>query len=90
MPRGRVRRPRGRPRPAGAYRRSAGRSWRAIPRRMRVGAPAPAQVRIGRDKVDGLVQLLLAGRAPHRPDAAVTQALTVRLRAPDGGFRSRR
>ena len=58
----------------------------AIPRRMRVGAPAPAQVRIAREKIDGLMQLLLAGRAQPRPDAAVAQALTVRLRAPDGGF----
>jgi hypothetical protein len=58
----------------------------AIPRRMRMGTPAPAQVRIAREKVDGLVQLLLAGRAQPRADAAVAQALTVRLRAPDGGF----
>jgi hypothetical protein len=57
-----------------------------IPRQMRVGAPAPAQVRIGRDKVDGLVQLLLAGRAQHRPVAVAAHALTVRLTAPDGGF----
>jgi hypothetical protein len=57
-----------------------------IPRQMRVGAPASAQVRIGRDKVDGLVQLLLAGRAQHRPEAALAHALTVRLTAPDGGF----
>jgi hypothetical protein len=53
---------------------------------MRVGAPAPAQVRIAREKIDGLVQLLLAGRGQPRPDAAVAQALTVRLRAPDGSF----
>jgi len=58
----------------------------AIPRQMRVGVPTPAQVRIGRDKVDGLVQLLMGGRSPHRPDAVATQALTVRLRAPEGGF----
>ncbi len=57
-----------------------------IPRQMRVGAPAAAQVRIGRDKVDGLVHLLMGGRATHRPDAVAAQALTVRLRAPEGGF----
>jgi hypothetical protein len=57
-----------------------------IPRRMRVGTPAPAQVRIGREKIDGLVQLLMAGRAQYRPEAAIARALTVRLRAPDGGF----
>jgi hypothetical protein len=53
---------------------------------MRLGAPAPAQVRIGRDKIDGLMQLLMAGRAQHRPDAIIARALTVRLRAPEGGF----
>jgi neural Wiskott-Aldrich syndrome protein len=46
-----------------------------------------AQVRIARDKIDGLIHLLLTGRGmPQRPDAFVTRALSVRLRAPDGGF----
>ncbi len=59
----------------------------AIPRRMRVGVPTAAQVRIARDKIDGLIHLLLTGRGmPQRPDAFVTRALSVRLRAPDGGF----
>lgn len=53
---------------------------------MRLGAPAPAQVRIAREKIDGLMQLLMAGRVQPRPDAAVAHALTVRLQAPDGGF----
>jgi len=54
---------------------------------MRVGVAAPAQVRITRDKIDGLIHLLLNGRGmPQRPDAFVTRALSVRLRAPDGGF----
>lgn len=59
----------------------------AIPRRMRNGVPASAQVRIARDKIDGLIHLLLNGRGPpQRPDAFVTRALSVRLRAPEGGF----
>jgi neural Wiskott-Aldrich syndrome protein len=53
---------------------------------MRVGAPSPAQVRIGRDKIEGLMQLLMAGRLPQRPDAVIAYSLTVRLTAPDGGF----
>jgi hypothetical protein len=58
-----------------------------IPRRMRVGAPAPAQVRVSRDKIDGLIMLLLGQRGgPMRPDAFLMRALTVRLVAPDGGF----
>jgi hypothetical protein len=58
----------------------------AIPRKMRVGAATSAQVRIGRDKIDSLLQLLMGSRVPHRPDAVVARVLSVRLRAPDGGF----
>jgi hypothetical protein len=58
-----------------------------IPRRMRAGVPAIAQVRISRDKIDGLIQLLLGVRGTaRRPDALLTRALSVRLKAPDGGF----
>lgn len=58
-----------------------------IPRRMRVGAPASAQVRISRDRIDGLILLLMKGRGiAHRPETSITRALSVRLRAPDGGF----
>jgi neural Wiskott-Aldrich syndrome protein len=58
-----------------------------IPRRMRLGKASSAQVRISRDKIDGLILLLLSGRGmAHRPDAFITRALSVRLRAPDGGF----
>ncbi len=85
MPRPAAPRPPGPPARPGP-RQAGGPLVETIPRQMRLGAPASAQVRIGRDKVDGLVQLLMAGRAPHRPDGAVTQALTVRLRAPEGGF----
>jgi hypothetical protein len=58
----------------------------AIPRKMRVGSAASAQVRIGRDKVDSLVQLLMGNRPQHHPEAVVARVLSVRLRAPDGGF----
>jgi neural Wiskott-Aldrich syndrome protein len=87
-PPGEMPRPTPRPGPPArpGQRTAAGPLVEAIPRRMRVGAPAPAQVRIAREKIDGLVQLLLAGRGQPRPDAAVAQALTVRLRAPDGSF----
>ena len=58
-----------------------------IPRRMRVGVPSSAQVRISRDRIDGLILLLMKGRGmAHRPETLVTRALSVRLRAPDGGF----
>lgn len=58
-----------------------------IPRRMRVGVPSSAQVRISRDRIDGLILLLMKGRGmAHRPETLITRALSVRLRAPDGGF----
>jgi hypothetical protein len=53
---------------------------------MRVGAASSAQVRISRDKVEGLMQLLAGSEAWQRPDAIAARALTVRLRAPDGRF----
>jgi hypothetical protein len=54
---------------------------------MRVGSAAPAQVRIGRDKVESLVQLLAAGRAPPTAaDSVLARVVSVRLLAPDGGF----
>jgi neural Wiskott-Aldrich syndrome protein len=67
-------------------RAAAGPLMEAIPRKMRVGSAASAQVRIGRDKVDSLMQLLMGNRAQHHPEAIVARVLSVRLRAPDGGF----
>jgi len=54
---------------------------------MRMGVPATAQVRISRDKIDGLIHLLLSGRGiAYRPDGFLARSLSVRLKAPDGGF----
>ena len=54
---------------------------------MRVAVPATAHVRISRNRVDGLILLLMKGRGvTQRPEAFLTRALTVRLHAPDGGF----
>jgi hypothetical protein len=58
-----------------------------IPRRMRVGVPAAAQVRIGRDRIDSLILLLMKGRGlAHRPEMLASRSLSIRLKAPDGGF----
>jgi hypothetical protein len=51
---------------------------------MRSGVPVSAEVRIARDKIDGLM-LALCNRAV-RPEAYPTRTLAVRLRAPNGGF----
>jgi hypothetical protein len=70
----------------GGQRAPAGPLIEAIPRRMRVGAATAAQVRIGRDKVDSLMQLLAGNRAQVHPESIAARVLSVRLRAPDGGF----
>lgn len=57
-----------------------------VPRRMRVGEAASAEVRIARNKIDGLMQALNGRAMPQRSDVPLTRALTVRLRAPQGGF----
>lgn len=72
---------------AAGQRPAAGPLMEAIPRRMRVGTAAAAHVRISRDKVESLLQLLAAGRAAPPPaDAVLARVLSVRLLAPDGGF----
>jgi hypothetical protein len=70
----------------GSQRAPAGPLIEAIPRRMRLGVATVTQVRIGRDKVDSLMQLLTGNRTPPQPEATMARVLSVRLRAPDGGF----
>jgi hypothetical protein len=58
----------------------------AVPRRMRVGAAANAEVRIARHKIDGLL-LALKNRDGHSlGEVAVARALSVRLRGTKGAF----
>jgi hypothetical protein len=71
------------PRPGGAGER--GPLVESIPRRMRKGRRVTGEVRIARDKIEALMQVLTGGM-PHRPGAHLARALSVRLRAPNGGF----
>ena len=57
-----------------------------IPRNMRVAVPSLVEVRIARSDVQALAEGLQGGGAVYRHEVTVTQAMTVRLRAPDGGF----
>jgi hypothetical protein len=57
-----------------------------VPRVMRVGTPVPVEVRIARDKIESLIMTLKGRGAAYRPDTFVTRAVSVRLRAPLGGF----
>ncbi|MDX2290566.1 MAG: Clp protease N-terminal domain-containing protein [Hyphomicrobiaceae bacterium] len=57
-----------------------------IPRFMRVGIASVVEVRIAKAEVKALAEGLEGGGAAFRHDVLVTKAMTVRLRAPDGGF----
>lgn len=64
----------------------AGQLVENIPRRMRVGLPVVAEARIARADVKALAEGLQGGGAAFRHEVVVTKAMSVRLRAPDGGF----
>jgi hypothetical protein len=75
--------------PPGAEARApieAGQLHETIPRRMRVGIPVTAEVLIARAEVKNLADRLQTGGAVYRHEISVTRAMTVRLRAPEGGF----
>lgn len=57
-----------------------------IPRRMRVGVPMVAEARIARGDVKALAEGLQGSGAAFHHEVVVTKAMSVRLRAPDGGF----
>lgn len=64
----------------------AGQLVENIPRRMRVGVPVVAEARIARADVKALAEGLAGGGSAFRHEVVVTKAMSVRLRAPDGGF----
>src|SRR5438876_1210443 len=74
------------PTPRGSGQTEKGLLVESVPRRMRVGVPTTAEVRIARDRIDSLI-LALNGRgsAPH-VEHSLTRALSVRLRAPGSDF----
>ena len=57
-----------------------------IPRRMRVGIAVPVEVRIAKADVKAISEGLDVGNTAFRHDIQVTKAMSVRLRAPEGGF----
>ena len=57
-----------------------------IPRSMRVAVPTLIEVRIARADVQALAEGLQGGGAAYQHEVTVTKAMSVRLRAPDGGF----
>ena len=57
-----------------------------IPRAMRIAVPAVVEARIARAEVASVAQGLSGSGAVWRHDLTITKAMSVRLRAPDGGF----
>lgn len=57
-----------------------------IPKSMRVAVPQRVEVRIGKASIRALAEGLQGGGAAWRHDVTITKAMSVRLRAPEGGF----
>ena len=57
-----------------------------VPRKMRVAVPVSIEARISRQDSDALTQGLLGSGSAFKHDVVVTEAMTIQLRAPGGGF----
>lgn len=57
-----------------------------VPRSMRVGVSERVEIRIARGRVKAITEGMEGGGLAWRHDVTVTKAMSVRLRAPDGGF----
>lgn len=73
-------------RPAPVARAEIGQLVENIPRSMRVAVATLIEVRVARANVQALAEGLQGGGAAYRHEVTVTKAMSVRLRAPDGGF----
>jgi hypothetical protein len=73
-------------RPAPKQRAEIGQLVENIPRTMRVAVPVRVEVRIAKAEVQALADGLQGGAAAYHHDVTITKAMSVRLRAPDGGF----
>ena len=74
------------PPPAKAPEVMPGQLVETIPRRMRVGIAVPVEVRIAKAEVKAISEGLEMGNTAYRHEVQVTKAMSVRLRAPEGGF----
>ncbi len=72
--------------PGGSVRVSAGQLVENIPRKMRIAIPMVVEARLARAEVKAIAEGLQGGGAVYRHEILVTKAMSVRLRAPDGGF----
>jgi len=73
-------------RPEAAGTAYAGKLAENIPRKMRAHKPEHIEVRISKEETEAFVAGFEGNAEPLRHDLIVTQAMSVMLRAPDGGF----
>jgi hypothetical protein len=64
----------------------AGQLVENIPRKMRAGIPVIVEARVARADVKAIADGLQGDGAANRYELTVTKAMSVRLKAPDGGF----
>jgi neural Wiskott-Aldrich syndrome protein len=69
-----------------AHRVEIGQLVENVPRIMRVAVPDRVEVRIARAEVQALAEGLQGGGAAYKHEVTITKAMSVRLKAPDGGF----
>ncbi len=77
---------RGRPRQSSAGTAYAGKLAENIPRKMRAHIRMPVEVRVSRDETEAFLSGFEGNAELFRHSITVTQAMSVMLRAPDGGF----
>ena len=73
-------------RPAASVAVQTGQLVENIPRKMRVAIPLIVEARVARADVKAIADGLQGDGAVYRHEVTVTKAMSVRLRAPDGGF----
>jgi hypothetical protein len=73
-------------RPVPKQRAEIGQLVENIPRTMRVAVPVLVEVRIAKAEVQALADGLQGGGGAYHHEVTITKAMSVRLRAPDGGF----
>jgi hypothetical protein len=73
-------------RPVPRQRTEVGQLVENIPRSMRVAIPVSVEVRIAKAEVRVIAEGLQGGGGAYHHEVTITKAMSVRLRAPDGGF----
>jgi neural Wiskott-Aldrich syndrome protein len=64
----------------------AGQLHENIPRKMRAWVPCRVEIRIARAEITNVASGMAGSAPPVRHEIGVTKAMSVRLRAPEGGF----